>query len=257
MCYDISFTVAIKEITDYFPGLVFDDQLKMNFSPVHIQALNFAEHPIIYKNRDDDQLHLILMEWGCIPYYVKDEKTFKTQRTSMLNARSERILGDPKSYWYKIRNRRCLIPVTGIYEHRKVPGFKKKVPYFITLKKQPLFFLPGLYSIAELPDQETGELVKRITFTLITREANSVMAQIHNDGFTGFRMPLFLPYKLSKKWVEEKLTSEDYQALLDYKMPSEELDYIPVWTIRGNKERPDGKQKNEYFEWENLPALEV
>src|SRR5215204_1658734 len=100
----------------------------------------------------------------------------------MLNARSERILEDDTSYWFKIRNRRCLIPVSGTYEHREVKGWKKKVPYFVRLKKQPIFFLPGLYSVAELPDTQTGEIVKRWTFALITRDANQVMRWIHNGG---------------------------------------------------------------------------
>ena len=47
-------------------------------------------------------------------------------------------------------------PVSGSYEHREVQGFKKKVSYFIQLKVQQTFFLPGLYSVAELPDKETG-----------------------------------------------------------------------------------------------------
>lgn len=122
------------------------------------------------------------MEWGCIPYYIKDEKQYLRQRESMLNARSERILEDDTSYWNKIRNRRCLIPASGIYGHREVKGWKKKVPYFIRLKEKPLFFIPGLYSVVELPDPQTGEVIKRWTYTLITRNANQVMRFIHNGG---------------------------------------------------------------------------
>ena len=140
MCYDISFTINIEEITEYLPGLVMDGQLEIPFDNIHIIGHDFRDHPIIYRNREDQLLHCRLMEWGCIPYYVKEEKQFLRQRASMLNARSERILGDDKSYWFKIRNRRCLIPVTGMYEHRSIKGWKNKVPYFIRLKHQPLFF---------------------------------------------------------------------------------------------------------------------
>jgi putative SOS response-associated peptidase YedK len=175
----------------------------------------------------------------------------------MLNARSERILGDNKSYWYKIRNRRCLIPLNGFYEHRKVTGFKNKIPYFITLKSQGMFFLPGLYSVSEIVDKDTGEMIKRWSYSLVTRGANSIMKQIHNDGENKFRMPLLLPFELSQKWLEEDLPEEDYKSILDFKMPSEELNYIPVFSIRTSKQRPDDKAKNEYFEWQNLPELEV
>jgi putative SOS response-associated peptidase YedK len=149
MCYDISFTVNIPELRDYFPDLVYDEQLKQEFDGTHIMGHAYGTHPIIYTHREDKLLHCREMEWGCIPFYVKDEKQFLRQRASMLNARSERILGDDKSYWFKIRNRKCLIPVTGIYEHRAVKGWKNKVPYFIRLKSQPLFFIPGLYSMVE------------------------------------------------------------------------------------------------------------
>ena len=256
MCYDISFTVRLRELSDYFPDLVFDDQIKMDFSgAVHIMGHAYGEHPIIYRNREDGKLHCKLMEWGCIPFYVKDEDSFKRQRTSMLNARSERILDDTKSYWYKIRNRRCLVPMTAMYEHREVEGWKKKVPYIIGLKHQPLYFIPGLYSVAELPDKETGEVIKRWTFTLITTNANSVMRMIHNGGDNKWRMPLYLPKELSDKWLEENLSLEEYKHILNFEMPPEELEYHTVYTIRSPKLRPDGKEKNEYYEWPGLPEL--
>ena len=257
MCYDISFTVEIKQLSDYFPDLIFDEQLELNFDGTHIIGHLYQDHPIIYQNREDKKLHVKMMEWGCIPFYVKDVETFKKQRATMLNARSERILGDTKSYWYKIRNRRCLIPLSGFYEHRKVTGFKNKVPYFITLKKQKMFFLPGLYSVAEIVDKETGEMIKRWSYSLITRGANSLMTQIHNDGENKWRMPLLLPFEQSKKWLEEDLSEEDYKSILDFEMPSEDLNCIPVFSIRTSKQRPDNKAKNEYFEWQNLPELKL
>ena len=256
MCYDVSFTVNIKELSDYFPDLIFDDQIEINFeASIHVLGHSYGNHPIIYTNRDDFKLHCRLMEWGCIPFYVKDESSFLKQRAMMLNARSERILGDEKSYWYKIRNRRCLIPVSGLYEHREIKGWKKKVPYFVKVAGEKLFFLPGLYSAVELPDKQTGEMVKRYTYTLITRPANTVMSQIHNGGDNAGRMPLFLTTELSKKWLQEDLSTEEYQSILDYEIPDERLDYWPVYTIRSPKERPDNKLKNEFYEWDKLPAL--
>lgn len=256
MCYDISFTVAIKELADYFPDLIYDSQMEINLeATTHIIGHAYGQHPIIYRNREDMKLHCMLMEWGCIPFYVKDASAFVRQRATMLNARSERILDDQKSYWYKIRNRRCLIPVSGIFEHRAIKGWKKKVPYFIQLKNQPVFFIPGLYSVVELPDKETGEMIKRFTYTLITRNANSVMRDIHNDGDNKGRMPLFLPLEMATRWLDEDITQDEYKAILEFEMPSEELNYHPVFTIRSPKGRPDEKAKTELYEWEKLPAL--
>lgn len=256
MCYDISFTVAIRQLTDYFPELLLDEQISMNLeSALHIAGHAFGNHPVIYRNRQDMKLHGRLMEWGCIPHYIQDEKSFIKQRVNMLNARSERILEDEKSYWYKIRNRRCLVPVTGIYEHRAIQGWKKKVPYFIKQSGQPLFFLPGLYAVAQLPDPETGEQISRFTFTIITRTANTLMSQIHNDGNNAGRMPLFLPQDLWHTWLDEGISPAQYKTMLDYAIPDEGLDCWPVYTIRSAALRPDGRAKNEPYDWEQLPAL--
>jgi len=253
MCYDISFTVKLKELPAYFPDLETTAQLELNFDGIHIMGHSFNEHPIIYRDRENKKFAVRMMEWGVIPFYVKDEKSFLRQRASMLNTRSERIIGDEKSYWFKIRNRRCLIPVTGIYEHRAIPGWKKKVPYFIHLRKQPVFFLPGLYSVSELPDLETGEMIKRWTFSLITRDGNDLMKKIHNDGDNRGRMPLFLPLELSKEFLDDELSPERYQEILQFEMPEDQMEAITVYTIRSGQLRPDGKAKNEYWEWEKLP----
>lgn len=258
MCYDVSFVVVGRELSDYFPDLIFDQQIEIDFNgTAHIMGHSHGLHPIIYRNKDDNKLHCKTMEWGCIPFYTKDIPAYAKQRMNMLNARSERILDDKTSYWFKIRNRRCLIPVTGIYEHRKIDkkGWTKKVPYFVKPKDQEMFFLPGLYSVVEVPDKETGELLKLFTYTMVTTNANRVMKDIHNDGENAGRMPLFLTFELSNKWLDEELDEEGYRGLLDYTMPGDDLYYHPVYTIRSGKERPDGKPKNEYWEWENLPPL--
>lgn len=253
MCYDISFTVKLKELPAYFPDLETTGQLELDFEGIHIMGHSFNLHPVLIRDRDSKKFVLRPMEWGVIPFYIKDEKGFLRQRASMLNTRSERILGDEKSYWYKIRNRRCLIPVTGIYEHRAIKGWKKKVPYYIRLKEQPVFFLPGLFSITDLPDLETGEMMKRHTFSLITRDGNDLMKKIHNDGENRGRMPLFLPRELSEEFLDEDLSPERYQEILRYEMPEEKMEAITVYTIRSAKPRPDGLAKNVYWEWEKLP----
>jgi putative SOS response-associated peptidase YedK len=173
----------------------------------------------------------------------------------MCNAQSEKIINDKKSFWRRIRSKRCLIPVTGIYEHREIKGWKNKVPYFIHLKDRPVFCIPGLYYYSPFPDVETGEI--KGTFTLITRSANSIMRQIHNGGPNVGRMPMFLPKELELKWLQPNLTDEDIQQVLDFEIPSEQLDYWPVFTIRSTKPRPDHLEKTAPFTWPNLPPLGV
>ena len=261
MCYDISLTSSIKQLDKYFADTIFDGQLTFNFNLVHnmthIIGHAHGEHPVFYIPSTEEIPHCKLMEWGIIPFYIKDELAYKKQRTSMLNIRSERILNDAKSYWNKIKNRRCLIPITGFYEHREVPGFAKKIPYFLGLKEQQLFFVPGLYSVTELPDLTTGEMIKRFTYGIITRPANNLMKQIHNGGENKWRMPLMLPFELSKQWLQKDLNHSQYSDILNFEMPASLMNYHTVFTIRSNKLRTDEKEKNEFYQWGNLPDLVV
>ena len=118
-----------------------------------------------------------------------------------------------------------------------------------------MFCLPGLYHYPNRANVETGEITG--TFTLITRPANKIMEQIHNGGENAFRMPLFLPKELEIKWLLPDLSDEEIKELLDFEMPSAELEYDPVYTIRTTKERPDKKGKLDPYEWEGLPPLGI
>ena len=252
MCYDISFSTTIELITDYLPGIQIDPQITIDFdTSIHVLAQEHKKYPVIIQ--DEGNYKLKEFEWGVIADYMNSPEKIKKNRHWMCNAQSEKILGDKNSYWNRIREQRCLIPVTGFYEHREIKGWKNKVPYYVRLKGRQLFCLPGLYAYAPMPDVETGELTG--TFTLITRGANEIMRQIHNGGSNAFRMPLFLTREHEMKWLDDRLTEQEMTELLSYEMPSDELDYWPVYSIRTTKLRPDNKHKMEPFEWPSLPAL--
>ncbi|MDR2272532.1 MAG: SOS response-associated peptidase [Sphingobacterium sp.] len=51
---------------------------------------------------------------------LSDPKLQADRRRNMINVRSERILEDKKSYWYRLRKQGCLIPVSGTFEHRAI-----------------------------------------------------------------------------------------------------------------------------------------
>lgn len=252
MCYDISFSTSIEVVTDYLPGLVIDPQIGISYDMnLHVQAQAFRKYPVIIN--EDGQYKMKAFEWGIIPEYMDTPEKIKKGRSSMCNARSEKIIEDKRSYWHRIRKKRCLVPVTGFFEHREVKGFKNKVPYYIRLKERKLFCLPGLYHYPNRADVETGEITG--TFTIVTRAANSIMAQIHNSGEQAHRMPLMLSRELELKWLDPSLNDEEMQELFQFEMPAENLDYHPVYTIRTTKERPDGKERLEAYQWDNLPPL--
>lgn len=255
MCWDISLHTDIELVKNSYPKIR-DERKKKDYDYSYfenVQAITFPKYPIIYKDKSEDGLGLIEMEWGVLPTYIDDPKLQTDRRRNMVNVRSERILSDKKSYWFRLRNQRCLIPVSGTFEHRKVNGWKKKVPYYISEKGRDLFYIPGLYQWHETVDEDG--VVERVgSFGMLTREANDVMANIHNDGPNKHRMPLFLPEDLEKEWLSD-LSDEDMLPIFNFEMSGKDLIYHPVYTLRGYPNRPDDKARYEEFKWEGLPAL--
>ena len=252
MCLDIAFYSALQLIDDYFPDLVHDGDIQFDLDMgMHFMALGHNRYPVVLFAEGRYQRKYF--EWGIIAEYMDTPEKIKAMRRSMVNARSEKILADKRSFWNRIRTKRCLIPVTGIYEHREITGWKNKVPYHIRLKERHMFALPGLYHYnTKLPsDPETGEV--RGMFTLITRAANPLMRQIHNSGDNAFRMPLFLPKEMEAEWLRPDLTDAGIQRILDYELPSDQLIAEPVYSIRARTPRPDGQPKNAPWPWPDLP----
>lgn len=227
MCYDMSFFSNIKLISDY---LGIRPAEKIHFEPTyHRVAQAFGPWPVVL---NEDGLKIKLFEWGVIADYMNTPEKIREYRTSMANARSEKILDDTRSVWHRLRQQRCLVPSTGFFEHRDVGG-KKKLPYFIKPKQEPLFCFAGLYNYSPLPDPETGEMTG--TFTIITRPANPLMAKIHNTGSNPHRMPLILPKEKALQWLDPSLTDTDLRELIGYAFPETEMDAWPVNTIRTRK----------------------
>src|SRR6266481_6787818 len=88
--------------------------------------------------RPDAEIRLWNLRWGLVPYWAKDEKIgFKT-----INARAETI-DTAHSFRSAFRKRRCLTPVDGFYEWKKVIG--GKIPYSIEMKDDSPFVFAGLW----------------------------------------------------------------------------------------------------------------
>lgn len=252
MCYDISYKKPTELTLEYFPELELPFPEFEEEEVVHRQAHLFLPQPVIL--REGDRYRIKYFEWGLIAGYMNTPEAVKKSRSWMCNARAEK-LSDPKAYWYRIRHQRCLVPVSGIYEHRTVTGIRNKVPYFVRMKSREVFCLPALYNYSPIPDPETGEI--KGTFTIITRSANALMKQIHNHGDNKHRMPLFLSADQELKWLEPELSTGELQELLNYELPAEELEAWPVFSIRTSKQRPDGQPANAPFAWEGLPEIDL
>ncbi len=245
MCYDMSFFCNIKLVTDYLDS---KDDSSIKFEPTyHRVAQSYSKWPVII---NDNGYKVRLFEWGVIADYMNTPDKIKEYRNSMANIRSEKIIDDKRSVWHRIRKNRCLVFTTGFFEHHDT-GLKKKIPYFIHSRTEPVFCFAGLYNYSPIPDLETGEAIG--TFAVITRPANSLMSVIHNGGANSQRMPLILTKALAHKWLNEKLTDEEIAAMISYEFPANEMEAWPVNTIRTKK--PDDETVITKKEYENLPLL--
>ncbi|MGD0819406.1 MAG: SOS response-associated peptidase [Desulfomonilia bacterium] len=154
---------------------------------------------------------LTLTHWGLIPYWSKD----KNIGSRMINARSETLIDKP-SFKEPLKRNRCIIPAIGFYEWDTAN--KTRTPYLIRLKSgKPLAFA-GLWD--RWRDKETGNTI--ISSTIITTEANSLIAQIHG------RMPAILSPGCFKSWLSSQ--REEEVALLNClkPYPAEEMEAYEV-----------------------------
>lgn len=252
MSYLFSFSRTSVKIGNVFSKLVVDPQV-YSFQPVYlINGFFLNNHPVILS--EEGKLKLTMFGWGMIKEAALShmDKLLEKQRTHLLKARAEKVVGDSTSLWYGKRQNRILIPATGFFEHREVRGFKSKIPYYVRLKERPMFFLPGLYNYTQLPGTNGGRIG---TFTMISRNGNTVMKSIHNSGRFPHRMPLFLPETLEREWLDPALSDKELQDILDYEIPSSALEYYPVKSLY--RADPMDSTLIDPVEYPGLPPVET
>lgn len=146
---------------------------------------------------DEGGVHLRLLRWGLIPFWAKDE----TIGNTLINARSETVASKP-AFRHSLKRRRCLVLADGFYEWAKQSSGPKQ-PYRITLANDQPFTFAGLWDRWRTP---TGEELE--TFTILTTEANSLLASMHH------RMPVILAEDQYEGWLNGDATVEQVQGLL-------------------------------------------
>src|SRR4051794_34750237 len=189
--------------------------------------------------RSDPETHdttLDLIRWGLLPSWAKDQKI----AWKLINARAETVVTAP-AFKKAFAKRRCLVPVDGFYEWKKVG--KEKRPYFIGMANGEPFTLAGLWE--NWKDPASSERVR--TFTIITTEANDLVRALHD------RMPVVIGAGDRDRW----LTGSDQQELLK-PYPSELMTIWPVST-RVNSPKNDDPSLLDRVEDQAAPSsgLEV
>jgi putative SOS response-associated peptidase YedK len=198
--------------------------------------------PVITNENPNLVVH---MNWGLIPYWTKYNETALRMKQLALNARSETIFEKPM-FKQSILSKRCLVVVDGFFEWRHLND--KRYPYYVRLTDHQPFALAGIWDKWQNPDTR----IESQTFSVITTEANPLMAQIHNAKK---RMPVILPMDNEKNWIDNNLKKTDIESFLK-PYNEEKMEAYPVdrsiSRLGFNISDPNVLNKQEYKE---LPPL--
>jgi putative SOS response-associated peptidase YedK len=240
VCYFSSISVGFKIIEDRF-GVRFVQS--ESFRPVYsASAFDFPSLPVI---SSEDSDHIISMQWGLIPFWVKDRESAVKMRQLTPNARAETLFEKP-AFRSSIQAKRCLILVDGFFEWRHIDN--RTYPYYIRLKSRAPFALAGIWD--SWTDPETQATLK--TFSIITVKANSLLEKVHN---TKKRMPAILPPEKERGWIKGIVDRDSIQSwLAPYQ--ADEMEAYPVSRLVNklgfNTEHPDVLRRLDY---PDLPDL--
>jgi putative SOS response-associated peptidase YedK len=158
----------------------------------------------------DSPRRIVLMRWGLIPHWAKDEKA----AYKMINARVETLMQRPV-FRGLLSHNRCLVPASGFYEWKGEGG--EKTPYYIHASRVNFFAFAGLYDVWTKPNGEG-----LYTFAIITKNADEFMAHLHN------RMPVILKRDLEDAWLDTEITSAREVLGILARSSSVALDAYPV-----------------------------
>ncbi|HTA27304.1 MAG TPA: SOS response-associated peptidase [Bacteroidia bacterium] len=212
MCYNIKNKLKAAALREKYKAMADEALDKINY--YHVSGFDHPQLPVLAQgHKNEFQLYY----WGLIPSWCPDEAKARELSNVALNAKSETIFEKPM-FRDAIIRKRCILPVTGFYEWREEN--KIKYPYFIYPKTDELFTM-GCISDT-WADRQTGEVLN--TFSIVTTEANSVMALIHNKKK---RMPLLLDDAGWEKWLDNSALNDEIKSLMT-PAPDEWLGYHTI-----------------------------
>lgn len=189
MCFFYKLNKSAKALEERFVAEVVDKQQNIFFDSQQ-DVYNGFSHPVMPVITNREPAGIRFFEWGLMPSWAKDRKF----QDNTLNARLETLREKPS--FKNILGNRCLIPADGFLEWQWLdPKGTRKTKYLLEIPDSPLFAFAGLWS--QWVDPTTGTILP--TFTIITTEANDLMARIHN---TKKRMPVILNPRHEKLWLE-------------------------------------------------------
>lgn len=137
--------------------------------------------PIVRTSARSEAPVLSVGRWGLVPNWSRDA----SGAARMINARVETV-SESRAFARSFQERRCLVPVDGWYEWRRVAGAGKQ-PYFMTRPESLVF--GGIWSTWGAGSS------RLLTFSILTRPALGDLSLIHD------RMPLVLEPSQWAAWL--------------------------------------------------------
>lgn len=199
MCFSVNVNLVRDEIQNRF-GAHFPDRDRYDPS-YYYHAFGLPELPAVCS--ETPQL-ISLLRWGLIPSWTRTSEDAEEIRYKTFNARAETISTKP-SFASSFKSRRCLIPVMGFYEWQH--SGNNKIPWYIYRSDNSIMILAGIYD--EWVESRTGAVLN--TFSVVTTDANNIMAEIHN---TKKRMPVILDIHGEVVWINNDSSDEERKELL-------------------------------------------
>ncbi len=242
MCYNISAKKQPQELEKRFKVKVAES---VSISPhYYLSGFNHPKTPVISSIQPDV---IQTFNWGLIPSFCQTIKDAKDMMTKTLNAKSETVFSLP-SFKNSIRQKRCMVLVDGFYEWRTIG--KQKYPYYIHTKDNEPFAFGGINN--DWVNKETGEIIN--TFSIITTEANPLMAKIHN---VKLRMPLILPKEIEQDWLNPNLNENQINELMKPLDENRLEAYTISKLITNRNDNPDKIEVQAPFEYPELAMFDL
>lgn len=207
MCYHVSINRERAQLELEARRIIVPEQRELFRPYYHVSGFLKPFLPVI---SNDEPRVLQMYRWGLIPFWVKDEATF---RANTLNAKAETIFeaGSYKNCW----TNRCLVTVNAFFEPHLNKEAGRKENYIIKRKDDSLITLGAIWSKwKSLP-----------TFSIITTEASPLMATVHNEKL---RMPLILNGDAAEAWLLPDISKDEMANLMKTPDVDNELDAYRV-----------------------------
>ncbi len=185
MCFHSKQSKSAQEVENRFKAKI--DNIDLFKPQENNNGFDFPLTPVIVDEKPEIITHY---NWGLIPSWSNNDEI----RKLTLNARIETL--EEKPSFKNSVNKRCLVIANGFYEWQWLDTKgNNKIKYEIGIENDELFAFAGIYSQWE--DTTTG-IIKN-TYSILTTEANPLMAKIHNIKK---RMPIILKPEDEIKWLE-------------------------------------------------------